>query len=91
MRSEETQVFGAMEDDAGFFVTPGTHSKWIEVSGGLLTRYTTYTTGEVFAALAMHAILTRHPARVVANIDGLAASSATTRRRPDYTTPGQGD
>ena len=33
--------------------------------------------GEVFAALAMHAILTRHPARVVANIDGLAASSAT--------------
>lgn len=33
--------------------------------------------GEVFAALAMNAILARHPARVVANIDGLAASSAT--------------
>jgi 2-dehydro-3-deoxygalactonokinase len=57
MRSEETQVFGAMEGDAGFFVTPGTHSKWIEVSGGLLTRYTTYTTGEVFAALKGHTIL----------------------------------
>jgi 2-dehydro-3-deoxygalactonokinase len=57
MRSEETQVFGAMEGDEGFFVTPGTHSKWIEVSGGLLTRYTTYTTGEVFAALKGHTIL----------------------------------
>jgi ATP-dependent protease ClpP protease subunit len=33
--------------------------------------------GEVFAALAMNAILARHPARVKANIDGLAASSAT--------------
>jgi 2-dehydro-3-deoxygalactonokinase len=59
MRSEETQVFGGMEGDAGFFVTPGTHSKWIEVSDGLLTRYTTYTTGEVFAALKGHTILGR--------------------------------
>lgn len=33
--------------------------------------------GEVFAALAMHALLVRHPARVVANIDGVAASAAT--------------
>jgi ATP-dependent protease ClpP protease subunit len=33
--------------------------------------------GEVFAALAIHNILARHPARVVANVDGLAASAAT--------------
>lgn len=33
--------------------------------------------GEVFAALAMHAILVRHQARVVANIDGFAGSAAT--------------
>jgi len=33
--------------------------------------------GQVFAALAMHAILSRHPARIVANVDGLAASAAT--------------
>jgi 2-dehydro-3-deoxygalactonokinase len=59
MRSEETQVLGALEGDSGFFVTPGTHSKWVEVSGGLLTRYTTYTSGEVFAALKDHTILGR--------------------------------
>lgn len=33
--------------------------------------------GEVFAAMAIHNILVRHPARVVANIDGYAMSSAT--------------
>jgi len=33
--------------------------------------------GEVFAALAMHNILVRHPAKVTAHIDGLAASAAT--------------
>lgn len=33
--------------------------------------------GEVFAALAMHNILARHPARVIANVDGLAASAAS--------------
>jgi len=33
--------------------------------------------GQVFAALAMHAILSRHPARIVASVDGLAASAAT--------------
>jgi ATP-dependent protease ClpP protease subunit len=33
--------------------------------------------GQVFAALAMHAILVRHQARVVANIDGFAGSAAT--------------
>jgi ATP-dependent protease ClpP protease subunit len=33
--------------------------------------------GSVFVALAMHAILVRHSARVVANIDGFAGSAAT--------------
>jgi ATP-dependent protease ClpP protease subunit len=33
--------------------------------------------GSVFVALAMHNILVRHPARVVANIDGFAGSAAT--------------
>jgi ATP-dependent protease ClpP protease subunit len=33
--------------------------------------------GEVFAALGMYAILARHSARVVANVDGVAASAAT--------------
>lgn len=59
MRSEETQVFGALDDGATEFVTPGTHSKWITAGEGRITRYTTYVTGEVFAALKNHTILGR--------------------------------
>lgn len=59
MRGEETQIIGAhalgMSD--GTFVMPGTHSKWIRVSGGRIDDYATYMTGEIFAALKGHTIL----------------------------------
>ena len=59
MRGEETQIIGAsalgMSD--GLFIMPGTHSKWIRVSDGRIEDYTTYVTGEVFAALKEHTIL----------------------------------
>ncbi len=57
MRSEETQVFGSLENGGGFFVTPGTHSKWIVAEGTKIMRFATYMTGEVFAALKNHTIL----------------------------------
>jgi 2-dehydro-3-deoxygalactonokinase len=59
MRGEETQVFGALEGEQGRFVLPGTHSKWVTVEKGRITRFTTYMTGEVFAALRNHTILGR--------------------------------
>jgi 2-dehydro-3-deoxygalactonokinase len=59
MRSEETQVFGCLVAGASHFVTPGTHSKWIAVENGRIVRFTTYVTGEVFAALKSHTILGR--------------------------------
>ena len=59
MRSEETQVFGSLDGGAAHFVTPGTHSKWIAVEAARITRFTTYVTGEVFAALKAHTILGR--------------------------------
>ena len=59
MRSEETQVFGSLDLGIDHFVTPGTHSKWIATEGDRLVRYTTYVTGEVFAALKNHTILGR--------------------------------
>ena len=59
MRSEETQVFGSLASGARNFVTPGTHSKWITVEAGRITGFTTYVTGEVFAALKDHTILGR--------------------------------
>ena len=33
MRSEEVQVFGALDSGLRHFVTPGTHSKWITAEG----------------------------------------------------------
>ena len=59
MRSEETQVFGALDSGANHFITPGTHSKWIDVDGNRITRFSTYITGELFALLKSHSILGR--------------------------------
>ena len=59
MRSEETQVFGSFGQGVTHFVTPGTHSKWITVEGGRITSFSTYVTGEIFAALKDHTILGR--------------------------------
>ncbi|WP_373502046.1 2-dehydro-3-deoxygalactonokinase [Aestuariivirga sp.] len=59
MRSEEVQVFGSLDLGINHFVTPGTHSKWITTKGDQLVRYSTYVTGEVYAALKNHTILGR--------------------------------
>jgi 2-dehydro-3-deoxygalactonokinase len=59
MRSEETQVFGSIDSGASHFVTPGTHSKWIDVEGDKITNFATYMTGETFAIMKAHSILGR--------------------------------
>lgn len=61
MRGEETQIFGAMNDDADsrLFVLPGTHSKWVEVRNGAIVSFATFMSGEVFAVLISHSILGR--------------------------------
>ncbi len=59
MRSEETQVFGSLASGHSHFITPGTHSKWIDVKGGWITQFATYVTGEMFAVLRAHSILGR--------------------------------
>ena len=62
IRGEEAQIIGAMalagvED--GTFVQPGTHSKWVNVADGKIVGFSTYMTGEVYAALKDHTILGR--------------------------------
>ena len=57
IRGEETQVLGASKGGTEYFVTPGTHSKWIDVSNGEIRSFSTYMTGEVFALLKNHSIL----------------------------------
>ena len=62
MRGEETQVFGALQllnlNDARL-VLPGTHSKWVSVKNQQVTDFSTWMTGEFYALLRQHSILTR--------------------------------
>ena len=60
MRGEEVQIFGALQlagRDSATLVLPGTHSKWVQVQGGRVTRFQTFMTGEVFALMSQHSIL----------------------------------
>jgi 2-dehydro-3-deoxygalactonokinase len=59
IRGEETQVVGSLASGAKHFVTPGTHSKWIEIEGGNVISFSTYMTGESFALYSQHSILGR--------------------------------
>ena len=58
-RGEETQLLGAAQGGRAFFLTPGTHCKWIEMLNHEITTFYTYMTGEVFALLKNHSILGR--------------------------------
>ena len=56
MRGEETQLLGALTPGhhSGWFVLPGTHSKWVELHNGRVTQLRTYLTGELFDLLGKH-------------------------------------
>jgi len=61
MRGEETQILGAVAAGLAppdcFACHPGTHTKWISVRGGRVTAFRTVMTGELFALLKAHSIL----------------------------------
>ena len=63
MRGEETQVIGAVGLTGGgeerLMVLPGTHSKWVVVRESTIQRFSTFMTGELYAALRAHTILGR--------------------------------
>jgi 2-dehydro-3-deoxygalactonokinase len=62
MRGEEVQIFGALQlaqRDSATLVLPGTHSKWVEVKRGHVTRFNTFMTGEIYALLSQHSILSK--------------------------------
>ena len=75
MRGEETQLLGAAGMlDAGRHLVcmPGTHSKWVRLSGQTVDGFSTYMTGELFDAISKHTILSH----AVAGADAIAADSA---------------
>jgi 2-dehydro-3-deoxygalactonokinase len=55
MRGEETQLLGAMHllgpRSDGWYVLPGTHSKWVQLRAGHVEWLRTYLSGELFALL----------------------------------------
>jgi len=71
MRGEETQVVGALslmarecpnQPELGNEVLvgmPGTHSKWVFVRDDDIIHFETFMTGEIYAALGSHTILSR--------------------------------
>lgn len=62
MRGEEVQIFGAVALTGrrdGLFVLPGTHNKWARLADGRVTGFRTFMTGEFYALLGTHSILSR--------------------------------
>ena len=88
MRGEEIQIAGAFQLNPAWveracMLLPGTHSKWALIENGLIVRYTTYLTGELFAVLKEHSILGRlMPTAAVTGFDPAAfeLGLATARR-----------
>lgn len=60
MRGEETQLLGAageLGDGAHLVCMPGTHSKWVRLSGGKVEGFSTFMTGELFEAITKNTTL----------------------------------
>jgi 2-dehydro-3-deoxygalactonokinase len=60
MRGEETQLLGFLGIHASgeaIVCMPGTHSKWVNVSGATVERFATFMTGELFSVVSRETIL----------------------------------
>jgi len=82
MRGEETQAFGAVSRlPAGpvSLCMPGTHSKHVRLQDGVLQRFETYMTGELYSVLRQYSILGRTMGPPVAEIDGAAFRAGVER------------
>jgi 2-dehydro-3-deoxygalactonokinase len=70
MRGEETQLLGLATrwpSFSGVVCMPGTHSKWVRLTGHRVERFATAMTGELFEVLRTHSVL-RHS--LVGQLDG---------------------
>jgi 2-dehydro-3-deoxygalactonokinase len=77
MRGEETHLLGSGVRD-GLVCLPGTHCKWALMSGGRVSSFATFLTGELYALLREHSMVGRpaaEPADEAGFGEGFAASS----------------
>ena len=80
MRGEETQLLGAVGQLGSgdqVICMPGTHSKWVHVSQGTVTGFSTFMTGELFDVIAKHSILS-HAVSAADGADEAAFADAVT-------------
>ncbi|HCO55499.1 MAG TPA: 2-keto-3-deoxy-galactonokinase [Pelagibacterium sp.] len=75
MRGEETQIAGYVSavGPSGTICLPGTHSKWVEIADGRITRFRTAMTGEIFSLLAEKSVLRHSVGTNIWSEDGFAA------------------
>lgn len=86
MRGEETQIAGVIEHDPkfnGFVCLPGTHSKWVHVENGVINRFTTFMTGELFALLNKQSVLRHSVNTNEFDLDAFLHALKTTHGAPD--------
>jgi 2-dehydro-3-deoxygalactonokinase len=63
MRGEETQILGALQLEPALrtgrrlLCLPGTHTKWVAISDGVVSDFLTAPTGELYALLVSHSVL----------------------------------
>jgi 2-dehydro-3-deoxygalactonokinase len=85
MRGEEVQLLGALAAGLvhpdSLLCLPGTHAKWAMLQGGALTAFRTIMTGEMFALLRNHSILSPQLSGVCE--DGPAFRSGVRRGHDD--------
>jgi 2-dehydro-3-deoxygalactonokinase len=92
IRGEETQLLGAAGRLGGgrqLVCMPGTHSKWVRLTGEMVDGFSTFMTGELFDVISRHTILSH----AVADADAIAADNpafadavARARERPALAT-----
>ncbi len=69
MRGEETKLLGLGLDNGRHLICmPGTHAKWVQMDAGVVTNFTTYLTGELYALFSTRSIL-RHSVGENASFD----------------------
>lgn len=80
MRGEEVQLLGAIAAGLvaadAWLCQPGTHCKWAEMESGLIARFVTAMSGELFALLRQHGVLSRQLSATVS--DGAAFAKGVT-------------
>jgi 2-dehydro-3-deoxygalactonokinase len=82
LRGEEIKLIGAMEIlgiDSATVLSPGTHSKWATVENGRLASFSTMMSGEFYAVLRRHSILSRSLPEDDGELDGPAFDDGVRR------------